>query len=590
MSAPSYCPPEGCGTDFPNKTTPGLCLRCKNIDEADTDEKKEMYKNMPQCLECGAIGKNIADNQCNTCKRAERDLAKANTASQTKAAAAAARPGAWSLRNGLTTTQNKASSSTTQTLRRGTRLITICIETLNLNTNKPIGWLGSNSRAFPDSTMFADAIMELIQATNTSFETRSATSLTLRDVIVRWHNNMGFHPNSDCGTLGEFYDNHLRLHNSETFLKLPSKFKSTAQPAVALALFIDPVKFKDNHGIDPPPLTDKDLSVAARAKRRLTDFDEPASKRQTISKPLTSQYRPPLNSTVTSLPSCEVNLCLIEMVDPTDGEVMFPGAFGGKENIKGRLFNTPMVSGKDLSVFKLDVDGSLYVAKRLRKICTDTDSFQLNDFIIKETIYWLYRVSQALNAFYVKADRLGFEEEVYGSFAVQPTYLAMEELENTAASVASGVTVDVVKAANQEYEAGEEGEFAPEREPRVLWLIQRYTGMAQDRYNLQKTQNATRNKLEATLSAFTHFFWEEFDAPKFGFLSHYQMASGRTEKGFGKVIFDVVAQNSALTVPRTTDSREEGVHTLQHAHRCNRLCRAFQLQGSAGNGSDDEDD
>ena len=63
-----------------------------------------------------------------------------------------------------------------------------------------------------------------------------------RDVIIRWHGNLGFHHNNDCGTVGEFYDIHFRLHNGETFLRMPAKFKTTTQSAIALALFIDPVK------------------------------------------------------------------------------------------------------------------------------------------------------------------------------------------------------------------------------------------------------------------------------------------------------------------------------------------------------------
>jgi hypothetical protein len=75
---------------------------------------------------------------------------------------------------------------------------------------------------------------------------------------------------------------------------------TTTQPAIALALFIDPIKvrdvqlfvdriteikstqFKDNHGISPPLLDDKDQSKL-KPKRRISEYsEEPAAKRHGV--------------------------------------------------------------------------------------------------------------------------------------------------------------------------------------------------------------------------------------------------------------------------------------------------------------------
>lgn len=78
-------PGDGCNGSFPNKTLSGLCLKCQGLEAATTEEEKARidvcvtifdcgliltcFKNIPQCLECGAIGKHIKNEKCATCMR-----------------------------------------------------------------------------------------------------------------------------------------------------------------------------------------------------------------------------------------------------------------------------------------------------------------------------------------------------------------------------------------------------------------------------------------------------------------------------------------------------------------------------------------
>ncbi|KAJ7831007.1 hypothetical protein B0H14DRAFT_2592993 [Mycena olivaceomarginata] len=244
-----------------------------------------------------AISRHIKNTKCINCVGKEKYARTCHTSSLTrrwlyllihsraKTAAVLAHPGAWTVRNTSSNTA-QASSSVAQVVKHPLTscFITICtppmlpvvysqypalcsyglslesglagsqqykhtsIEAPHLRTLKAVGWLGSNSRAFPDSTMFRassnlpnNAILELIQPFNASFDTHLAASLQPCDVIIQWHGNSGFHRNSDCSTVGDFYDIHFQLHNSKTFLCTP-KFKTTTQPVIALALFIDPIK------------------------------------------------------------------------------------------------------------------------------------------------------------------------------------------------------------------------------------------------------------------------------------------------------------------------------------------------------------
>ncbi|KAJ7684212.1 hypothetical protein DFH06DRAFT_1738 [Mycena polygramma] len=573
-------PGAGCAGEFPNKTTDGLCIQCQARDAATTEEQKAKIDSIPQCDECGAFGQHIKDHKCTGCMRKERLDTAARLASQAQKAAIIARPGAHAVRS--QPPNGQANSSSTSIIKRSpqARFITICIEAFSLGNLKAVGWLGSNSRAFADNTMFGDAIMELIQAFNASFETRAQVSLTRNDVIIRWHGNMSFHRDSDCGSVGEFYDIHFRLHNSETFLRMPPKFKATTQPAVALALFVDPVKFRENHNMDPPTLNDK----ATKTKRRISDSaEEPSSKRRAAgpSRPLTSTYNPTISQVVVATPpSCVVNLKIYSLAEesgtrifPWKGEMMLTGV---------RLYNDPMAVGKDRAVYKMEVDGVAYVAKRCRNIPTDVQEFIDCDQQLRHSILWLHRTAVCLDEFYDYADVSGCENDVHGTFEVQPAFIAAEVLTNTHPSVASGV-------AEEDMDAGVDDEGNP-YSPQIIWVLQRCNGKTQDRLNLVKPQQLQPNKIDATLLVFAHFFWEKHvEGPEV--LSHFQTSQGKMSNNqYGKLIFDVVAQDDrTFNSTRFADDGSRGAHTVKEMHQCNRVCKLFGLKPATEEEDDEEE-
>ncbi|KAJ7133798.1 hypothetical protein C8R46DRAFT_1362338 [Mycena filopes] len=556
------------------------------------------YRDIPQCLECGAIGKYIKNEKCVNCGKKEKANGAAQRASQAQSLAVATRPGAFAAR--MNPPQRPQAGSSTQVIKRPltSRHITVCIEAFHLRSLKAVGWLGSNSRAFPAATMFGDAMLELIQAFNASFDTRSAASLTLGDCIVRWYGNLGFHRNSDCGTVGEFYDIHFALHNSETFLRMPPKFKTTTQPAVALALFVDPIKFKQNHGVDPPPLDDKAVAKKQIKRRISHEYDEPQPKRHAPSKPLTSTFVPQ-SRVVAVLPPFSMVTLNFFVVDNVAGHTTFP--WTGDSTVVVRLYDDKMSVGKDRLVYKMEIDGLDYVAKRCRRIPKDALDFLTNTRQLARTVSWLDRVLRALDAFYDDAEDLGVEEEVYKLFDVQPTFLAQEVLtDNAKPSIASGVSAEVLQAAQHEYATGEDGEFPPELSPSIVWLIQRCNGKAQDRWNLLKPQPLQPNKIDATLLSFAHFYWEKYGSKCPAVLSYFQAASGRMSNGeYGKLIFDALAQDDqrhvfpfliAIVEPvRHADERSDGIQMVREMHQCNRICAFFGLNPTASETLDEDE-
>ncbi|KAJ7257228.1 hypothetical protein B0H12DRAFT_476846 [Mycena haematopus] len=248
-----------------------------------------------------------------------------------------------------------------------------------------------------------------------------------------------------------------------------------------------------------------------------------------------------------------------------------------------------MSLGKDKAVFKMEIDNELYVAKRCRAVCTDALSFIRNDYHLEHTVLWLYLTSFGLKNFYSQAERLGVEDEIHNLFEVQPTFLAEEDLAGTKPSVASGVSVEVLQAAQEEYDTAVEDTFPAGHRPKIFWLIQRYNGKAQDRWNLLRPLSTEPNKIDATLFAFTHFFWETVavDATEQGVLSYYQTTSGRMANGqYGKLIFDVLAQNENTSDPRYADDGAEGAQMVQGNHQCNRVCTFFGLSRVVCGGGD----
>ncbi|KAJ7729853.1 hypothetical protein DFH07DRAFT_781822 [Mycena maculata] len=416
---------------------------------------------------------------------------------------------------------------------------------------KPIGWLGSNSRSFSATTMFG-------------------ASLTREDVIIRWHGNLGFHPNSDCGTLGEFYDCHYQLHNSETFLRMPPKFKRTAQPAVALALIIDLVRFRRNHsGVRPPDLEDK----PTKRRRAEESTDQPLAKRTAGAKAFVSTFVPIIAAPVIpARPSCSVSFVFVALSN--HGDPMFPWP-GNTNKLNGRLYHDVIARGKDRTIFEFEADGITYVAKHGHTIPIVAADFIRARQYLNCTILWLHKISITLQRFYDAAEDLDQAREIHNGFDVQPTFLAFEDVTKRPPSVASGVTLADLKTAQEEHKIGE---CPTTPAPQIVWMIQRANSKAQDRWNFLKPETFQQNKIDATLVAFTHFFWEKHASSKAECLSYFQTTSGRMNNGqYGKLIFDALVQNDNKIIDPSRHGDENAVSDVLAAHQCNRVCGFMDL-------------
>ncbi|KAJ7677008.1 hypothetical protein DFH06DRAFT_1122285 [Mycena polygramma] len=339
------------------------------------------------------------------------------------------------------------------------------------------------------------------------------------------------------------------------------------------------VYFRENHNMDPPTLNDR----ATKTKRRISDSaEEPASKRRAgPSRPLTSSYNPTISQVVAATPPfCIVNLEIVPLnlesgkqIFPWKGEMMLTGV---------RLCNDAMAVGKDRTVYKMELNGVAYVAKRCRHVPTDVQEFMDCDQQLRHSVLWLHRTSTCLDEFYDYADVSGCENDVHEGkchhcFEVQPAFIAAEVLANARPSVASGV-------AEEDMVAGVDDEGKP-YSPRIIWVLQRCNGKTQDRLNLVRPQHLQPNKIDATLLAFAHFFWEKHvKGPEV--LSHLQTSQGKMSNNqYGKLIFDVVAQDDRTFA----DDGSRGAQMVKEMHQCNRVCQLFGLKPDAATEEEDEE-
>ncbi|KAJ7451477.1 hypothetical protein B0H11DRAFT_2246339 [Mycena galericulata] len=544
-------PGDGCGDIFPRKKNSGLCHRCDAIEKAATDEEKTKMKNIPQCSECGKIGKNISDSKCGVCKREDAEKATRERAESAKATAIQVRPDAHAAR---------------------------------MSGGKPYLRLGFVSRAYKESFGYEEMVEDVMKAWAYAWDDLFNASLLRREVLVFFHNGLNCHPNSMSGTLGEFFNLHSQLYNSEVFLKVPSKLKgSVKEPALVLNFVIDMTAFEER--------TQSKNRVGTTVKRRRIPGpdEEPQAKRAAhgSTASMVSNY---IGIRIPAKSARAATEGKFEVLETNDN--MFE--WTGPTTFSGRLFNDALQTGKDKKVFELDVNGTLYIAKRAITVGIDPDTFLENENLLHSNLVALWNIKCVLDAFYVAADGVSILDDIDTNLAVQETFLVEELLSaECPPSVASGVSHELLKEAQDEFES--RFDYTPGHQLRVIWLIQSRMSPICERWNLMDATKLPnpRNKFGTTVTALSHFFANSVTSSEL--LSHFQTSNGvLPNKVFGKIITDVIFQNDVGGIPRRTgDKGTTGVEMVLNAHICNRVCELLGLdndESDKGQGGEDDDD
>ncbi|KAJ7915415.1 hypothetical protein B0H13DRAFT_2270391 [Mycena leptocephala] len=466
---------DGCGDTFPRKTATALCHLCEALARTRTNNPDDAaalarLRACPQCLHCGKFGQNVL-TKCITCAR----LDAANSTSQentlrVRTAVNQVRPQAWQMRTNCGSQAPPGGAQLARNLPRNNEQRYINVSVLPWLINKLYARIGVTSRSYKESTPFEEVVEDIMKVWPSAWDGAHPANLIRTD-----------------GTLGDFYDIHSQLRNSDTLLDIPRKYKSVVKgTAIVLIFMIDYDAFQKR---TRPKAGSTIMKRRRSGANDEDDDDEPRAKRHG-----TSNYMGLRVPAKAAPPATDVQLEFLHWTRGADD--MFPWV--GKTLVKGRLTDNPLHTGKEKLVFGSEVDGALYVAKRFRAVPTDMESFHANHKAIIADLTALHNTQVVLDAFYdVAADIQG---DIDCNLGVLETFIAAKVIDSgSQPSVASGISDALLKTV----EADDDVDDLP-LTPRVHWLVQRRTGNLCERLNLM--DSPSRNKFSFTIGAISHFF------------------------------------------------------------------------------------
>ncbi|KAJ7161856.1 hypothetical protein C8R43DRAFT_947370 [Mycena crocata] len=555
---------DGCSGSFPRKTTQGLCHRCLATENADTDEGKQRIMECSQCLDCGMFAKHMTNNKCGACHREDINA----RAEKAKSVAQQTRPMAWQARMAGPLAPPQPARNLVPTTA-ATRMINVHLTPFI--KNKRYMGVGTISLAYDEQKSFEEIIGDTLKSWGSTWDATHSTSLRRSELLPLWHGFLTLHDNSTFGTLGEFYDIHSRLHNREVFLTIPAKNRAEVkQPVVVLSIIINEEAFNQRTAT-------KNVHKGTAVKRGRSDDDdeEPLAKRAAASAPLTSKFTTLRSRVEAPRTATDVELEFIKVNYNGDVGSVFP--WPGETKVKGRLFDKPFKTGKDWAVYELEINNTLYVAKRSLSSPKDATEFFDNETRLSCTVIALSNAKILLKEFYGAADKIDILEEIDGLLAVQEAFIATELISDAhRPSVASGVSQDNLKTAVASDYVSDPlyNNFPPPSERQHIKSME---------FDQCRHLPDAKSKFGTTATALSHFvanFVQNQAPDAVELLSHFQTANAKLPSNeYGKLIFDVIFQN------RSQDSGLAGIGRILDAHVCNRVCQLMEL-----NQDDDEED
>ncbi|KAJ7217361.1 hypothetical protein C8J57DRAFT_1255058 [Mycena rebaudengoi] len=361
--------------------------------------------------------------------------------------------------------------------------------------------------------------------------------------------------------------------------------KPISQPAIGLSFLIDYTDWENKENLTVP----LELTSFKRTNKRsrldsIPKHVQPETKRHRPAA-LTSTFLPPPTIAPVSRPSTLVTF-QNAILSTSNGATQITLKWSDKaDSVTSRIFDNALSFGKNKTLFEVEIDDVVFVAKRCRDPALDASSLFANQEFLLEDFGRLMRLSSGLRAFYKSAEDLGAMDDVDTKLAVGVAPIVREVVSAAQPpSVASGVTAACFDKINTETLS----EDRQGQDPSICWLLQaRISVQATDNWNLRRSPitNAS-SKLGSTINAFAHHFYQHCDGRLsiahlqsefsrilfFVFLPWLPSFCGHIADGtkYGKVIYDAVLE-------------EEG----PPLHICNRICGFLNLP-EAEDGDDAE--
>ncbi|KAF7373980.1 hypothetical protein MSAN_00610800 [Mycena sanguinolenta] len=127
------------------------------------------------------------------------------------------------------------------------------------------------ARHFPETVSFNSALEDLLLRWKSDWDSRCTESLTSEFIVPRFYKNFNPEPDSTLGTLGEFYDQHHLLPNTQRAkcFALPSNMK-LQPPYIYLEARILVEEFEAKKGCSAPSF----VLTPKQQKKRKSNFEE----------------------------------------------------------------------------------------------------------------------------------------------------------------------------------------------------------------------------------------------------------------------------------------------------------------------------
>ncbi|KAF8579543.1 hypothetical protein K439DRAFT_1620476 [Ramaria rubella] len=291
-SCRSNIPGEGCGGDFPRKSSAGLCARCTHLETLTGDDiKYEQFATLPQCQECGLAFRGMIGSTCGTCKNAKNR--EKGVIEQMLTDKAQERSNVFNApTNPLSHINNQPMISMTSDAilqakqavgsSRDT-IIMVCMDVHYKGKISPA--FGATMRSMSESVSMTELHADAVSFVNKYWEKTHDQTLMREDTELRWHSNRPPENNMELMSIGEFFQAHHSLpHASVYFDNIPKQYGKIKGRHICLELWISKERFDARMDTDPGQKKRKE-------KRSHNDFEESDfPKRAQSSGPMESSF------------------------------------------------------------------------------------------------------------------------------------------------------------------------------------------------------------------------------------------------------------------------------------------------------------
>ncbi|KAF8056186.1 kinase-like domain-containing protein [Lyophyllum atratum] len=589
---------DGCGRTFPNKDSAGLCRKCSLLSSLEVGtEPFETTNGYPQCKGCGGTWRYFRGSLCDDCgkeNQAPEPQAAAQSigllSTQAVEAAKAARAHAMDARvtkkktNPLHTTAalNSARASVSTTAASDKIQVSVEVRVKDVSKRSSMSTdptFGRWGRPWAKDDYLSEVLDDSLKCANSVWEKEKPVSLIRQEVEFRFANNKVFLPGTQNATVGETYTRYMTGEHAVFYQSSDARAKAAKGPTLFLELYINKVAYDKRVQAIQGSDGDEEVEVGTR-KRRLDSYlgstestalssgtmSRAGKKARTDYSQLSSRFVRPV------LPKRGISDDQYSMVkfiraeasyvaDTSEIEIVWPSIEGSGIIQTAHLSTTPFADGETKQVYKLMIEGKLFVAKRFFEAGTGSlDAVNDNANLLKQELIRLKQMQWFWNQFRTLAKDK--DVDICQDIQVSEGFLIREQ------GVSSPASGDLAGL-----------------EP-VVWLVEPRRTTSLVKFSGTLCHPKQDNKMGKTITAFAHFVYEI--SGKTLVFADIQGSPTSQNNRDGIVLFDLMT-HSVDGSSGAGDFGAKGISTFLDQHKCDFMCHGLGLPSLERDKDDNSD-